>query len=180
MRHFAKIPKKISGGGFVTFYDVVDTGWIEQTDNDLEATSVNFNWGSRLKYDLTQVGDYFEYIEGSAYGFWVDNPNGNLYALGLNKNIFDNAGGYGNNATNNIGAYSASTGNTVRWEIVDVGGGVLKLRFKNITTATDLHTSSYTLNLSGGNRVEGRFGPYGDAIGAVFTKPVVRSGGVIY
>lgn len=179
MRMFSKIPKKMTSG-FVSFYDIVASGWTEQTDNDLEATASNYDWTSRFKYDLTQIGDYFEFIIGSAYGVWADNPNGNFFILGANKDLYGATGSYGSSAgLTNIGASGATTGQTLRYEIVDVSGDT-KLRLKNITAAATIHTSSFNLDLSGGNRVEGRFGAYGDSIGAIFTKPIIVSGGVTY
>lgn len=161
------------------FWDVVASGWTAQGDNDLEATSVNYSNTTRAGYDLLVEGDYFEYIEGASYGIIVDNPNGNLLALGLNDTIYSHAGGYGNNPGTTQASYNTSPGNTMRWEIVNVSGN-LKLRLKNITNATTEYTSSYTLDLDGGDRVEIRFHAYGDSIGTIFPKPTIRSGGTNY
>lgn len=160
------------------FWEVVGTGWIAQGDNDLEATTSNYTTTSRCAYDLTQEGDYVQYIEQSLGGVVVDNPNGNLLSLGVNDTIYSHAGGYGNPPGTTEGSYTSTPGNTMRWEIVNSGG--LKIRLRNMTTATTEYTSSFTLDLSGGNRVEIRHTAYGDSIGTIFTKPVIVSGGVTY
>ena len=49
-----------------------------------------------------------------------------------------------------------------------------------MTVGTTQYTSSFTLDLDGGDRVECRFTAYGDSIGTIFTKPTVRSGGTNY